>query len=136
MKPKKINDCYIFPGSIKMMGKIISNYSPNSIFLVTGGRSYEKSGAKKSIEANLANFTTKRFSNFTLNPKIEDIKIGEYVLTHRGRFRKVVKTMEKIVSSSEIVSISTPNSRRNKINIKGEKKNGRRRKKTTTSVSI
>ena len=49
--------------------------------------------------------------------KIEDIKIGEYVLTHRGRFRKVVKTMEKIVSSSEIVSISTPNSRRNKINI-------------------
>ena len=50
--------------------------SPKSIFLVTGNRSYEKSGAKKFIDNLLNGFTVKRFSDFADNPKIEDVNKG------------------------------------------------------------
>ena len=50
--------------------------SPKSIFLVTGNRSYEKSGAKKFIDNLLDGFNFIRFSDFSENPKIEDVNKG------------------------------------------------------------
>jgi len=53
-------------------------------------------------------------SGFT---RIQDVKVGDEVLTHTGTFKKVVRTFSKIVPKEEMVSISTPMSRKNPIKI-------------------
>lgn len=51
---------------------LISEYSANKIFLVTGKTSYERSGAKELMEASLIDKEYVRFSEFEENPKYED----------------------------------------------------------------
>jgi alcohol dehydrogenase class IV len=56
---------------------ILSNFKAKRILLVTGNSSYEASGAKKYMEIlNLHKFQTFRFSDFTTNPKLEDVVKG------------------------------------------------------------
>jgi len=52
--------------------------------------------------------------------KIKNIKIGDFVLTHRGRFRKVLNTNRRVVNKHEsLYSVSTPGNRQNDIIITG-----------------
>ncbi len=51
---------------------------------------------------------------------IKDIEIGDEVLTHNGRYRKVIRKFNKKVNSEELTSISTPMSRKNPIIITKE----------------
>jgi|TARA_B110000114_G_scaffold174813_1_gene203738 alcohol dehydrogenase class IV len=67
---------YVLKNSNNELKKLLIEDSPKSIFLVTGNRSYEKSGAKKFIDNLLNGFTVKRFSDFADNPKIEDVNKG------------------------------------------------------------
>ena len=67
---------YILRNPNNELKKLLIEDSPRSIFLVTGKKSYEKSGAKKFIDNLLNGFTVVRFSDFADNPKIEDVNKG------------------------------------------------------------
>lgn len=57
--------------------KILKRENSRNIFLVTGKTSFEKSGAKNKLNKMLfKNYNIVRFSSFSPNPKIEEIKKG------------------------------------------------------------
>jgi phosphonopyruvate decarboxylase len=61
---------------IKDLPKFIELTKPKNIFLVTGKKSYEQSGAKDKVESMLDNIETINFSEFSVNPKLEDVEKG------------------------------------------------------------
>jgi len=62
--------------SIKKLEEILKYENPRKIFLVTGKQSYKLSGAQKKIKKLLLVYPYIHFSDFSQNPKIEDIKKG------------------------------------------------------------
>ena len=54
----------------------LNKKKPLSIFLVTGKKSYSKSGAEGKLESILKNYNYTRFYDFEENPKIEDVEKG------------------------------------------------------------
>ena len=67
---------YIGKGKIKNLKNILEDHSPNSIFLVTGKKSYISSGAKDTLYPILKKYNRTEFSNFSTNPKLEEITQG------------------------------------------------------------
>ena len=67
---------YVGVNSVQNLEGVLSRHNPNSIFLVTGGASYELSGAKSAVEPLLSGFRITRFSDFEVNPKLTDIERG------------------------------------------------------------
>ena len=69
---------YFGINSIIFLGSIIKQLNAKNVFLVTGKNSYESSGAKKAIEDQLKSngCNNYRFSNFSVSPKLEEIKSG------------------------------------------------------------
>ena len=63
-------------GSIKNLEEIIKKENPKNIFLVTGKSSYTSSGAQEQIEKILFGMRITRFSDFSINPKLEEIQKG------------------------------------------------------------
>lgn len=63
-------------GSITKIKEILSKHDPKSIFLVTGKASYERSGAKKTIDPYLINYKVIHFYDFEVSPKLKDIEKG------------------------------------------------------------
>lgn len=69
-------EAYFGVGSIKALKKILETLDTKRAFLVTGKESFVSSGASKEIEPILGSYETQRFSDFSANPKIEDIEKG------------------------------------------------------------
>jgi len=69
--------------SIKNLKNILKQEDPNKIFLVTGKKSYEKSGAKNSILKYLKNYDFIHFDNFSSIPLLDDVKKG--ILTFKNK---------------------------------------------------
>jgi alcohol dehydrogenase class IV len=67
---------YIGYGTYKKLSDILHKHSPNNIFLVTGDRSYEYSGAERLLSKIINKYNYIRFYDFEQNPKLEDIKRG------------------------------------------------------------
>ena len=59
-------------GSIEKLEEIIRKEEPKKVFLVTGKSSYNSSGAQEQINRILYGIETKRFSDFSVNPKLEE----------------------------------------------------------------
>lgn len=67
---------YFGTGSIENLRNILLRQNVKKIFLVTGKNSFTLSGAEKIFEKQSDVFEIIRFSDFTENPKIEDIEKG------------------------------------------------------------
>jgi len=67
---------YIGPGEVARLRDILEQHKPSSIFLVTGGKSYESCGAKAALDPILSSCNFTRFSGFEPNPKVDEIKEG------------------------------------------------------------
>lgn len=67
---------YIGKGTIGKLEGILSNINPDNIFLVTGKASYESSGAKATMDGILEPYKTVHFSDFQVNPQVDDVKKG------------------------------------------------------------
>lgn len=67
---------YVGAGSIDRLRDILAIEKPQKIFMVHGKSSFLSSGASNTIIPLLASYTTASFSDFSANPKIEDIKKG------------------------------------------------------------
>ena len=63
-------------GSINYLEDILKNLSLERVFLVTGKGSYQSSGAKSYLSTLTANKTISRFSDFDVNPTLEDLCKG------------------------------------------------------------
>ena len=71
-------------GSILKIQNILNFHQPHKIFLVTGKKSYPLSGAKKALEPILSQNSPIRFSDFSPNPKLEDIQKGMELMADSG----------------------------------------------------
>ena len=67
---------YFGNGEISRLQDLLIKLGSRKIFLVTGKKSYEMSGAKTEIEKLNRRHEIILFNNFSENPKIEDVEIG------------------------------------------------------------
>jgi len=67
-------------GVFEELPRVLRKYGAMKVLLVTGRGSYEISGAKAYVEALLGEFDLNRFCDFTVNPKLEDVRKGVKVL--------------------------------------------------------
>lgn len=63
-------------GGIKKLSNILNSYHDANIFLIRGKKSYTKSGAQEAISDILDNYSVTIFHEFSVNPKLEEAKIG------------------------------------------------------------
>jgi len=63
-------------GTLSQLSDIRAEFKANKIMLVTGKASYSASGAKSVVDAALQDDTVVHFSDFNVNPKIEDAERG------------------------------------------------------------
>ena len=71
-------------GSLSRLSDIRAEFNAKTILLVTGKASYKQSGAKSMVEAALRGDTIVRFSDFDVNPKIEDAERGVALAIEAG----------------------------------------------------
>jgi len=67
---------YIGFNSIRKLEIILTKNNFRKIFLITGRKSFENTNIKKIIFNILKNYELCQFNDYTLNPKVEDIKKG------------------------------------------------------------
>lgn len=67
---------YIGAESLAHLDEVLERENPSSIFLVTGKKSYQQCGAQKIVESILEHYKVTYFSDFSVNPLIEDVKRG------------------------------------------------------------
>ena len=67
---------YIGFGEINRLENILLDTQTRNVFLVTGKASYECCGAKAVLDTALSGLRVTRFSDFEVNPKIEDVEKG------------------------------------------------------------
>lgn len=75
---------YFGTGSIENLEKVLSRNRSSKIFLVTGKKSFELSGAKNLLEDKLKKYEVNVFNDFSDNPKIEDIIKGMKLFVENG----------------------------------------------------
>lgn len=63
-------------GSLSQLSDIRAAFDAKTVMLVTGKASYAASGAKSIVDAALQDDTVVQFSDFDVNPKIEDAERG------------------------------------------------------------
>jgi alcohol dehydrogenase class IV len=63
-------------GSISHVQEIIKEHHAQKILLVTGKKSFTQSGAEETLRPYLANRDVVRFSDFDINPRLEDAHLG------------------------------------------------------------
>lgn len=67
---------YLSYNSIKNLPKVLNDLKAKEVFLVCGKSSFTKSGAESVINSLQSKFNFSRFSDFSPNPKIEDVQKG------------------------------------------------------------
>ena len=71
-----MQNVFIYPGALFELKEIINKLGCSRIFLVSGKKSFELSGAHKIIEKLTSGLQVIRFSDFHTNPDWEDVKNG------------------------------------------------------------
>ncbi|MDP3698766.1 MAG: phosphonoacetaldehyde reductase [Nanoarchaeota archaeon] len=75
---------YIGPGSLARLSEVLEKEKPSSVFVVTGKNSYQRSGAQKMFESLLSDYKVIFFSDFSVNPQLEDVKKGIALFRRSG----------------------------------------------------
>lgn len=70
------NKVYFGDDSVSELRIYLEEFKGKKIFLVTGKKSFENCGAKSMIDELLVNHSYIRYSDFDVNPKIEDVIDG------------------------------------------------------------
>ncbi len=74
---------FIHRGAVEQLKSIVKEYNSPKIFLITGKKSYEESGAETKISSLLKNFEVVHFNGFRTNPILSDVLEGiELFNTH------------------------------------------------------
>lgn len=73
---QKMQQEYLGSGCLSSLKEVLKQEKPSSIFLVAGKNSYHQSGAQKILELILSGYKVTSFSDFSVNPQLEDVKEG------------------------------------------------------------
>lgn len=126
-------------GSIKSLEGILKHYSAQRVFLVTGKKSYELSGAKEKLEKLLVGAGHHRYFGFEVNPKFPDLLQGAKDLRAYKPDIIVAIGGGSVIDTAKILSVLPTDTPEAKKVIKGEiefnKKNTRIIAIPTTSGS-
>ena len=71
-------------GSLSQLSDIRAAFDAKTVMLVTGKASYAASGAKSIVDAALQDDNVVQFSDFDVNPKIEDAERGVAIAKEAG----------------------------------------------------
>jgi alcohol dehydrogenase len=71
-------------GTLSQLSDIRAEFKAKKVMLVSGKTSYSASGAKSIVDAALKDDTVVRFSDFDVNPKIEDAERGVALAIEAG----------------------------------------------------
>lgn len=71
-------------GSLSQLSVLLAEFNAKTVLLVTGKASYSNSGAKSLVEAAMQDKTVVRFSDFDVNPKLEDAERGVALAIEAG----------------------------------------------------
>lgn len=124
---------YIGFNAIKNLKNILLKHNPKSIFLVTGKDSYEKCGAKSTIDIFLKNYNIIHFDDFEVNPKLNDIERGIDILKKNNCDFVIAVGGGTVMDIAKSVNALAHNSGNPIEYVKGEKK---LQKKGEISVAI
>ena len=91
--------------SISSLSEIITKYSPARICLVTGGRSYEASGAKSKLDEIIGGIETFRHFGFEENPKYQDLVLGAQKLKEFNPDMIIAIGGGSVLDTAKIISI-------------------------------
>ena len=67
---------YIYPGAVENIEKVLLKIKAKNILLVRGNQSFIKSGAKDAFTSISDKYNVVEFSDFSVNPKLEEAKHG------------------------------------------------------------
>lgn len=67
---------YVGDGSIARLHDIIEQHAARCVLLVTGKESYRASGAEAALAPSLRGLQVRRFCDFAVNPRLQDIERG------------------------------------------------------------
>lgn len=100
---------YFGSGSINKLDEILAQENPSKIFLVTGKNSYFSSGAKQKIEPTISSYQYVRFSEFSPNPKIEDIEKGIEIYKREGCDLVIAIGGGSVIDTAKAISVFSVN---------------------------
>lgn len=86
--------------AISSIAKIFDENSVRKIFLVTGARSYVTSGAQRAIKSCLDEIEVVRFSDFSVNPKFDEVMQGV------DRFKKSSPDMVVAIGGGSVIDMA------------------------------
>ncbi|HMS63837.1 MAG TPA: phosphonoacetaldehyde reductase [Ignavibacteria bacterium] len=101
----KIQEEYFETGSIGKLKDILLRNSARKIFLVTGKKSFEESGLKKVTEDLTSDFQIFRYSDFSENPKAEDVEKGIELFRNSGCDTIVAAGGGSVIDTGKLINI-------------------------------
>lgn len=113
---------YFGIGTIKKLEEILTKEKPHKIFLVTGKSSYTLSGAEEKMGIILQPYHYVHFSDFSPNPKIEDIERGMELYRKENCDFTIAIGGGSVMDVAKAITILSAQSEAPAIYIRGEKK--------------
>jgi len=100
---------YLETGILQSLEDIMSRHKLKSIFLVTGMDSYKSCGAEKMLEPILEKYKHVRFSDFSVNPKLDDVLKGVSLFHERNCDFVVAVGGGTVLDIAKLVNIFSEN---------------------------
>lgn len=113
---------YFGIGTIKKLEEVLAKEKPHKIFLVTGKSSYTSSGAAEKLSPILQPYHYIHFSDFSPNPKIEDIEKGMELYRKENCDFTIAVGGGSVMDVAKAITILSAQSEAPAIYIRGEKK--------------
>jgi alcohol dehydrogenase class IV len=113
---------YFGINSIRNLTNILKENKTKNIFLITGKKSYELSGAKEAIDNLLRNYNVTRFSEFDINPKIKDVEMGIELFKEKNYDVVIAVGGGSVIDMAKLINILSRQKKNAKKYIKKENK--------------
>jgi len=93
----------------------VKRFDVQSIFLVTGNKSYTDSGAENVLSRELNQLSVTRFSDFSPNPKIEDVKKGIRLISEHTHDMVIAVGGGSVIDMAKCVNLLSSQTNQEKI---------------------
>lgn len=96
---------WIGAGSIQQLAGILKNLSSKKVYIVSGKKSYELSGAKEKLENLLKGINYYRYCNFEENPKFKDLVKGAKLIRNYNPDLVIAIGGGSVIDTAKIISV-------------------------------
>lgn len=110
-------------GYLRKLNSIVKECSPSKIFLITGEKSFELSGAANGIKSALKGIESYRYSGFEENPKFKELLYGANILRDFNPDLIIAAGGGSVIDTAKIITILPRDQEDAKKIIRGEHSN-------------